>query len=142
MGPGQVVKEEEKEGRRAEREEADTQSGAIHKWMVYVGPGLTQEGRLTLTQPRHLPLLRGLYFLSLSLFGLHLHSWKNWLPSQAQLSHLFKASVLAEIISSATLSSPTFQPTYLILVGAVSESLGCGNYPSFQMRKQTEAQNS
>lgn len=70
--PGQVVEEEEKEGRRAEREEgkkeADTQSGAIHRWMVYVGPGLTQEGRLALTQPRHLPLLwRALLSLSLSL---------------------------------------------------------------------------
>jgi len=41
------------EGRR----EPDSRSRAVHTWAVYLGPSLTPEGRLTLTQPHHLSLL-------------------------------------------------------------------------------------
>ena len=41
------------EGRR----EPDSQSRAVHRWAAYLGPSLTPEGRLPLTQPHHLLLL-------------------------------------------------------------------------------------
>lgn len=50
--PGQVMKGEvaEEEGRLGGgKRKADTRSGAIHRWTVDVGLGLTGEGRLTLT---------------------------------------------------------------------------------------------
>ena len=108
--------------------EADTRSGAMHRWAVYVGPNLTLEGRLTLTQPPHLLFLLG---TSRSLSG-HpghpgaLHSWRNWPPSQAQL-HLSKAFVLADVISSATLSCPTSQPKCLHLCFGLTRSCCLGN---------------
>ena len=62
-GPGQVVEEEEEEeeeGRRGGG--SQTRDLVLFTGGQYLGPSLTPEGRLTLTQPHHLLLLLGLHF--------------------------------------------------------------------------------